>query len=242
MSTLRNEAQHTSVASATGTAVSLQNRIRAHLHKGTVSVAITDNRYTMISVRRDGQNYALRLHHMFVDAQPVFVRALARYIVDNDPEASRLLGQFIDANQDLVRPRERRGCKRNLITRGACHDLDEIFDSVNHRYFQGAIAATITWGQRMGKPRRRNSIKMGSYSIEDRHIRVHRALDRSFVPRFFVEWIVYHEMLHQVHDAIVINGRRRFHTREFLKDEAMFELYERARAWEREHLDELLTY
>ena len=83
---------------------------------------------------------------------------------------------------------------------------------------------------------------MGSYSVEERLIRVHRSLDRTFVPRYFVEWIVYHEMLHQVHQAELVNGRRQFHTPAFLADEARFEHYERARAWERAHLDEILTY
>src|SRR5690606_8035322 len=120
--------------------------------------------------------------------------------------------------------------------------LAEIFDHLNERYFGNGIDASITWGQRNGKPRRRNSIKMGSYSVEDKLIRIHRSLDRAFVPRFFVEWIVYHEMLHQVHEIKVVNGRRQFHSREFLEDEAAFEHYAAARAWERENLEALLTY
>src|SRR5690606_6936876 len=102
--------------------------------------------------------------------------------------------------------------------------------------------ATITWGQRCGRKRRRNSIKMGSYSVDDRSIRIHRSLDRAYVPRFFVEWIVYHEMLHQVHQADVVNGRRQFHTKAFLEDEAKFEHYALSRLWEQDHLEQLLTY
>ena len=73
-------------------------------------------------------------------------------------------------------------------------------------YSTTAFAAAITWGARTGRPKRRNSIKMGSYSVEDRLIRIHRSLDRVFVPRFFVAWIVFHEMLHQVHDIRVKHG------------------------------------
>jgi hypothetical protein len=83
---------------------------------------------------------------------------------------------------------------------------------------------------------------MGSYSVEDRLIRIHRSLDRAFVPRFFVAWIVFHEMLHQVHDIRVKNGRREFHSKEFLADEQQFEHYDQAKGWERRHLDALLTY
>jgi hypothetical protein len=86
-----------------------------------------------------------------------------------------------------------------IFTAGEHHDLRVIFDELNARYFDSRIDAAITWGARSGRARRRNSIKMGSYSVEDRLIRIHRSLDRVFVPRFFVEWIVFHEMLHQVH-------------------------------------------
>jgi hypothetical protein len=286
---------------------SLERRIRAHLTHGRVQVTLTDNRYTMISVRRIAakddrggagrgrgsersekgggdpagfaggaggkaargiersekgggdpagfaggaggkvprgieRRYEVRLHHMFADADPVITRALAHYIADNDADASRILGDFIDANADHVRGRARRVPTQLILTAGEHHDLRGIFDELNARYFDNRIDAAITWGPRSGRPRRRNSIKMGSYSVEDRLIRIHRSLDRAFVPRFFVAWIVFHEMLHQIHDIRVKNGRREFHSKEFLAAEAGFELYEQAKLWERRHLDALLTY
>jgi hypothetical protein len=223
---------------------SLERRIRAHLPRGEVRVTLTDNRYTMISVRRlkREQRYDVRLHLMFADADPVIVRALGRYIADNDREASHVLGDFIDNNNDYVRGRSRRSPQQVILTAGEHHDLRAIFDRLNARYFDNKIDAAITWGARTGRVRRRTSIKMGSYAVEDRLIRIHRSLDRAFVPGFFVEWIVFHEMLHQVHDILVKNGRREFHSKEFLADEMRFEHYDEARLWERAHLDQLLTY
>jgi hypothetical protein len=179
---------------------------------------------------------------MFADADPVITRALARYIAENDSDASRVLGDFIDQNSGHVRGRARRQPTQVIFTAGEHHDLRSIYDELNARYFDNKIDAVITWGQRTGRPRRRNSIKMGSYSVEERLIRIHRSLDREFVPRFFVAWIVFHEMLHQVHDIRVKNGRREFHSKEFLADEAMYEHYDEAKIWERRHLDALLTY
>ncbi|MEZ4401713.1 MAG: hypothetical protein R3B06_16925 [Kofleriaceae bacterium] len=227
-------------------AAALAARITEHLAQGEVKVTLTSNRYTMISVRRTARgqgrrSYDVRLHCMFADVDPVIARALARYIADNDRDASRVLGDFIDANADTVRGR-RRTAAPVLITTGDHHDLRAIFDELNARYFDDAIDAAITWGARTGVPKRRTSIKMGSYVVEDRLIRIHRALDRTFVPRFFVEWIVFHEMLHQVHDIKVRNGRREFHSREFLAAEARFDRYLEARAWERANLDALLTF
>jgi hypothetical protein len=223
---------------------SLERRIRAHMSRGRVQVTLTDNRYTMISVRRfpKERRYEVRLHHMFASADPVITRALARYIADNDADASRILGDFIDENSDHVRGRARRPPTTLIFTAGEHHDLRQLYDELNALYFDNRIDAAITWGARTGRPRRRNSIKMGSYSVEDRLIRIHRSLDRAFVPKFFVAWIVFHEMLHQVHDIRVKNGRREFHSKEFLADEAQFEQYEEARTWERRHLDAILTY
>ena len=226
---------------------SLERRIRAHLAKGSVTVTLTDNRYTMISVRRaPRKQYDIRLHHMFADADPVITRALARYIAENDPKASRVLGDFIDQNTGNVRESSldpRHAPPTLLFTAGEHHDLLEIFDELNAQYFGDKIDAQITWGARTGRPKRRNSIKMGSYVVEDRLIRIHRSLDRAFVPRYFVAWIVFHEMLHQVHDIKVgRTGRREFHSKDFLSDEAQFQFYEEARAFERAYLDELLTY
>ena len=222
----------------------LERRIAAHLPAGRLALAVTDNRYTMISVRRDkGPLYRVRLHHMFLEAPPALTRALARYVALNDPIASRELGAFIDDHQgDIRRASRRRSAQPTVETLGEVFNLQEVFDVLNRRYFDERIDARITWGTRGQKRRRRTSIKMGSYSVEDRLIRIHPALDRRFVPRYFLEWIVYHEMLHQVHDIPVVGGRRQFHTPEFLAEERGFEHYERARLWERENLDRILNF
>ncbi len=224
----------------------LELRIAQHVPEGRLALAVTDNRYTMISVKREKGLFRLRLHHMFLDAEPEVVHALGRYVSINDRAASQLLGRFIDINQRKIRrARRSRPAAVTIEMRGEVHDLQELYDGLNRQYFDGTIDARITWGQRQApgaRKRRRNSIKMGSYSVEDRLIRIHPSLDRLFVPRLFVEWIVYHEMLHQKHDIPVVGGRRQFHTPEFLAEEAAFEHFDRARLWERENLDRLLNY
>jgi hypothetical protein len=222
----------------------LENRIAVHLRSGRLALAITDNRYTMIAVKRERGLYRVRLHHMFLEADAAVVRALARYIGENDRLASELLGRFIDRHQGRIRRLHRKPSQLPTIeTQGQVHDLRALFDDLNAQYFNGQIHAQITWGNgRSRRKRRHDSIKMGSYSVEDRLIRVHPSLDRPFVPRFFVEWIVFHEMLHQVYDIPIVDGRRRFHTAEFRAAERAFAHYERASRWEKEHLTELLSY
>jgi hypothetical protein len=217
-----------------------------HAPEARLALAVTDNRYTMISVKREKGLFRLRLHHMFLDADHDIVRALGRYVAHNDRDASHLLSRFIDINSRKIRrARRRRPTVFTIETRGEIHDLQEIYDDLNIRYFAGGIEARITWSQRSqpgARRRRRTSIKMGSYAVEDRLIRIHASLDRAFVPRLFVEWIVYHEMLHQKHDIPVVGGRRQFHTPEFMREEAAYEHYDRASRWERENLDRILHY
>lgn len=224
----------------------LERTIAVYLPTGRLALTVTDNRYTMISVKRDKGLYRLRVHHMFLDAGPEVVRAIGRYIGENEREASAMLSSYIDANQNKIR-RSRRTRNQSLVlqTSGDLHDLAEIYSELNQRYFNNGIVARITWGQRAqpgARRRRRNSIKMGSYSVEERLIRIHPSLDRPFVPRYFVAWIVYHEMLHQKHDIPIVDGRRQFHTPAFMAEERLFDEFERAQQWERVHLNRLLVY
>lgn len=224
----------------------LARRVRAHLEDSRLTIALTNNRYTMIAVKRaprndvsESRSYDVRLHYMFADADPVITRALAHYIAHNDREASRILGEFIDANNEQVTA-NRRGNIR--VVAGEFHDLRAIYDDVNARYFGGRISAGITWGPRLGVARRRASVRMGTYAMEEKLIRIHRALDRVFVPRVFVEWVVFHEMLHEVHGVGRRAGRREFHSPAFLADERTFAQYAECKRWERTNLDRLLFY
>ena len=104
----------------------------------------------------------------------------------------------------------------------------------------GAIEARITWGPRAKRKPGRTSIKLGSYTVEDELIRVHPVLDAADVPRYYLAWVVYHEMQHEIHDMPVVDGRRVYHTRAFRQAEAKFEEYAEAVLWERKNLQKLL--
>ena len=49
-------------------------------------------------------------------------------------------------------------------------------------------------------------------------------------------------MLHQKHDIPVVDGRRQFHTPEFLTKKTTYEHFHRMSRWERENLDKILSY
>jgi hypothetical protein len=208
---------------------------------GPVILSITDNRHSIITHRVQKGVLHARVHHMFLDASPAVVDALVRYVTRGDRDASATLGDHIDASGFRLARR-----KRNdpLIAKGKHHDLLKLFVAINDRYFGGGINAMITWGKRptrkavKGEPRK--TIKLGSYSGVDRLIRVHPGLDQKWVPRYFVAYIVYHEMLHHVIPGSRGLGRVNLHPPEFKERERQFRHFERAMQWEKRHVARLL--
>lgn len=127
-----------------------------------------------------------------------------------------------------------RSTSNTLPTKGFHHDLLAIFDAVNQKYFAGKMKATIRWGRKLPSPQRRHKrMTMGHCHIEKRLITIHRAFDRIWVPRFIVEFVTFHEMLHLKFPAKIKNGRKYFHHKEFREAEATFADYAAAKLWEK---------
>ena len=221
----------------------LERRLRSRLH-ARVAVEIHDNTHTMVTFQRERGKWRLRLHHMFLAAADDVLTALAAYVRAADPQSSVALDRFIERNRAFIRkvPPAQLRKRLRIEPKGEHHDLERIFNGLNIRYFDNRVSATITYGPAPKGRRPRKSIKMGSYSAHSKVIRIHPALDQALVPRYFVEWIVFHEMLHAVHPVITVGRRRLFHSREFMAHERTFHEYARARDWERRNLDRLLTY
>lgn len=212
------------------------------------SLALTDNRRTILSVRapRPGERtqLVLRIHHSFVSAPEEVLRAVAAFVEsrkgsDRAREALGIIREHF--SQHRTRERARRAVLRS---EGTALDLREIADDLNQRYFEGRLAVSVTWGRSSaGACRRRartSSLQLGSYSYEDRLVRVHPVLDDPSVPRYVVEAVVYHELLHADMPPEVKNGRRHFHTPEFRRRERQYRHLAKADRWIREHMPELL--
>jgi hypothetical protein len=129
----------------------------------------------------------------------------------------------------------------NLQHEGRWFDLQRIFDDLNERYFRGQLRNyQVKWGRRR-RVRPREYFIFGTIQEEDRVIRINPALDQSFVPLWFLKYVLYHEMLHSVvPDEELPSGRRRVHTEEFNRRERTFRHYRRARRWEEENLGKFL--
>jgi hypothetical protein len=220
-----------------GARQALERKLRGAF-PGPVILSITDNRHSIITHRVQRGILHARVHHMFLNAPAHVLEALVRYVTHGDREASATLGDYIDANGFRLARRKRNA---PLVTRGKHHDLLALFEDINDRYFDGTVNALITWGKRpTSKAKRRKTIKLGSYSGVDRLIRVHPGLDQKWVPRYFVAYIVYHEMLHHVIPGSRGLGRVNLHPPEFREREKQFRHFDRSMDWEKRHVGRLL--
>ena len=130
----------------------------------------------------------------------------------------------------------------NLQHEGEYFDLRKMFDRLNARYFRNRLRDyEVKWGRRR-RHRPKEYFIFGTIQEEDRVIRINQQLDQPFVPRWFLNYILFHEMLHSVvpDEKIGRSGRRRVHTEEFNRRERQFRGYRRARRWEEQNLERFL--
>lgn len=119
-----------------------------------------------------------------------------------------------------------RGRKVVTTSKGAVYDLDEIFASLNTQYFADSIEKPVlTWSAN------KTFRILGHHDATHGHIAISRSLDAATVPRYVVEYVVYHEMLHIHHPTIHSGGRRYNHTAAFKRDERKFRYFEEAEKW-----------
>ena len=215
----------------------LERAISARLGK-PVTVIFTDNASVMISFSKLKNGIALRLHHMFREADKKVIEAVIGYVQHRDRKSSSILNEFIKSNKSAVRKGTR--CRSpDIDTCGKHHDLKTIYRNLNRSYFGGKLDVTITWGRKNGRKPHRH-IRLGSYSYENKIIRIHPALDRDWVPGYFVESVVYHEMLHAHFQVARRGGRVRYHTPEFHQFERRNPHFDRSLKWEKSNVQHLL--
>ena len=124
------------------------------------------------------------------------------------------------------RIRQTRGRKRISSPVGHLYDLDEVFEAVNRRFFHGLLGRpTLTWSEHVARR------MLGHYDAAHNTIVVSRVFDRPGTPRYAIEYLLYHEMLHLKHPVKVRAGRRCVHSREFQAEERLFPELEEAREY-----------
>jgi hypothetical protein len=183
---------------------------------------------------REGQ-LKIHLSDLLEGAPESVLRAIAHILLAKlyrkplDPSHNTRYRRFASSESVLrqtERIRQMRGRKKISTSKGDYYDLDEVFEALNSRFFHGLMGRPLlTWSEH--KARR----LLGHYDAAHNTIMVSRVFDRKNTPRYAIEYLMYHEMLHLKHPVKVRGGRRCVHPREFQMEEKLFPELELAKAY-----------
>ena len=191
-----------------------------------------------------GINHTIRLRNGKVivrlaevcESAPLEVQRALAFILVSKLLRKKIPAAATEVYQTFVKSREmqakvvenRRAKGRKVITtaQGEIYDLEEIFAQLNQTYFQNSIEKTIlSWSAK------KTYRILGHHDSTHRTIIISKSLDDVKVPRYVVEYVVFHEMLHVFHPTTHRDGRRYNHTPQFRRDERKFVYFEQAENW-----------
>jgi hypothetical protein len=190
--------------------------------------AIRFRRFTSLNTTirlREGKIF-VSLSDLIEGAPESVIRAIAHILLaklyrkDIDPSHNVRFKRFttsaaVTRQTELIR--HARGSKRYSGPQGHYYNLEEVFDALNTRFFGGLLGRPeLTWSEGMAKR------SLGHYDAAHNTIVVSRVFDRPSSPRYAIEYLLYHEMLHLKHPVRMRGLRRCVHSREFKADEALF--------------------
>jgi predicted metal-dependent hydrolase len=186
------------------------------------------------TIRKRNGHISMRISDLFIDAPPAVLLAIGRILLaklnkkrvpkkDKKIYDEYLGSRTLQQGVSRVLP----GRKRSLaIIYGRHHNLHDSFGRVNKTYFQDTMEKPLlTWSPRKAKR------TLGKYDPDRDAVIVSRMLDSPVIPEEFIDFIMYHELLHKKHGILVRGARRQVHTRAFKKDEQKFSTYEKMKAF-----------
>ena len=191
-------------------------------------IAVRFRRFTSLNTTirlREGQ-IKVNLSDLLEGAPESVIRAIAHILL------AKLYKKPIDAAHNLRYKRfassaavtrqteiirHARGTKRYFGPEGRFYHLEEVFDTLNVRFFGGMLGRPeLTWSENHAKR------SLGHYDAAHNTIVVSRVFDRPSSPRYAIEYLLYHEMLHLKHPVKMRGTRRCVHSAEFKAEEQRF--------------------
>ncbi|MBS0626386.1 MAG: hypothetical protein JSS32_10080 [Verrucomicrobia bacterium] len=196
-----------------------------------LTVSWHENKSLYLRIDKEGRRLSFHLHRLFLKAPSPVLEALVRYGLKGKAQDRTILRQMANLffSQYKAPPEP-------LDPLGHAYDLKNIFERHEAVYFPKGIQAQIGWFD-IPKYKKFRSITFGTYDRSRSQIKLNRLLDSPHVPSYFVEFIVYHEMLHAVcQPTIDRDGRTIVHTAEFRRREKLFAHFEIAKEWEKQSI------
>jgi hypothetical protein len=122
-----------------------------------------------------------------------------------------------DVRRQAQLVRQLRGRKFISGPKGELHDLDEIFERLNARFFDGLLGRP-----QLGWSRNASRHHLGHFDPSHNAIVISRVFDRPKTPLLALEYVMFHEMLHLRFPVDHSKARRCVHTKEFKEAEKRF--------------------
>lgn len=194
--------------------------------EGLATAAGADPTLTMVPMsaafrwRKRGRRISLRVSTAYLAAGPEDWELLARSLTGGADAAAAKKGarRFLASPAAVAAVREIDAMAAPPdATAGRAHDLATSFSRVNLRMFGGKLGApNLLWSKRI------TGRVFGRYRKDRDEVVISQSLDDPEVPPEIVDFVVYHELLHREMGTEERNGRRRVHSPEFRRREALF--------------------
>lgn len=148
------------------------------------------------------------------------------YRKDPDPGVVARYRRYLnrsDVRRSMQNAKQQRGRKTILAPRGKVYDLEQMFEDLNFRYFNGLMSRPpLGWSVRPSRT------TLGHYDPSHHVIVLSSILDDARAPKLIVEYVLFHEMLHLKFPTVHKLARRCVHTPEFKAAERQFDGFDEA--------------
>ena len=185
------------------------------------------------TIRMRGGRLLVRLSDLIEGAPESVLAALAHILLSKiyrtpiEAGRSARYRRYVGARDFAAKAqmiRQSRGRKHVRLPQGHVYDLEKLFEDLNTRYFHGLLGRPrLTWSHTRARRR------LGHFDPAHNTIVVSRVFDDIRVPRYAVEYLVFHEMLHLKHPVKLRGSQRCVHSAEFVAEEKRFPQFEQAK-------------
>ena len=169
---------------------------------------------------------SIKINEGFILANPSVLQALVDSIlIGKSPQTTCVFLEYSLSEEfaELLLEMEFMVEDFNETAQGSTYNLEEVFERVNQTYFGGTLnKPKLCWSRSYSKR------KFGHYEPSRDRVVISLNLDAKKVPKYVLEFVMYHELLHKVHGHQIQNGRYKSHTPEFRRDEGKFKKYAQA--------------
>ena len=152
-------------------------------------------------------------------------------------QLERTVHAYIDSI-GMAAPRMSRVDPLSFVSKGRLWDLAEVFGSLNKTYFSGSLSSFVRWGKNKFRAYQSNMNRAdgSAFSL----ITIATMYNLPDTPRYAVEGIMFHEMLHIAVPPVKRTTRNIIHGAEFKRRERLFPCHGQWLAWEKSVLKRIV--